>query len=96
MHWQAWIWSCTVDRLLLACQFAFNWDDDGFACSNTMGISNLSLSLSHEYHHLDSLQLMNGKDGIKHHFLESIEKAYYIVKKMLFVLVFPRPYGAKE
>jgi hypothetical protein len=39
---------------------------------------------------------MNGKDGIKHHFLESIEKAYYIVKKMLFVLVFPRPYGAKE
>jgi hypothetical protein len=27
-----------------------NCDDDGFACSNTMGISNLSLSLSQEYH----------------------------------------------
>jgi hypothetical protein len=40
-----------VNGSLPACGFAFDWDDDGFACSNTMGISNLSLSLSHEYHH---------------------------------------------
>jgi hypothetical protein len=30
--------------------------------SNTLEISNLSLSLSHEYYHLDSLQLTNGKE----------------------------------
>jgi hypothetical protein len=55
-------------------QFAFHWDDDGFACSNTMGrISNLSLSLSHEYHHPDSLRLTNGKEGSKQHFLETTE-----------------------
>jgi hypothetical protein len=53
MQWQAWIWSCSVDDLLSECRFAFNWDNDGFACSKTMGISNLSLSLSHEYHHPD-------------------------------------------
>jgi hypothetical protein len=44
-----------------------------------MRISNLSLSLSHEYHHPASLQLTKGKGGSKHHFLESIEKAYYLV-----------------
>jgi hypothetical protein len=68
MQWQAWIWSCTVDHLLSACRFAFDWDDDGFACSKTMEVSNLSLSLSHEYRHPDSLQLTNVKDGIKQHF----------------------------
>jgi hypothetical protein len=63
MQWQAWIWSCSVVRLLSACGFAFDWDDDGFGvCSKTMEISNLSLSLSHEYDHPDSLQLSNGKD----------------------------------
>jgi hypothetical protein len=61
--------------LLSACRFAFDWDDERFACSNTMGISNLSLSLSHEYHHPHSLQLTNGKEGSKQHFLESIEEA---------------------
>jgi hypothetical protein len=39
---------------LSSCRFAFDWDDDGFACSKTMEISNLSLSLYYEYHHLDS------------------------------------------
>jgi hypothetical protein len=46
-----------------ACQLAFDGDNDGFACSITMGISNLSLSLSHEYHHLDSLQLNKWESG---------------------------------
>jgi hypothetical protein len=67
------------------CGFAFDWDDDGFACSKTMGISNLSLFLSHEYHHPDSLQLTNGKDRSKQHPLWSIEKAYYLVEGMMFV-----------
>jgi hypothetical protein len=52
-----------------------------------MGISNLSLFLSHDYHHAYSLQLTNGKDGIKHHYLESIEEAYYLVEVMVFVSV---------
>jgi hypothetical protein len=60
-----------------------------FACSKTMmGISNLSLFLSYEYHHPDSLnlslllsyeyhhpyslQLTNGKEGSKQHFWESM------------------------
>jgi hypothetical protein len=72
MQWQAWIWSCSVNGSFSACQFAFDWDNDGFACSSSMGISNLSLSQSHEYHHPDSLQLTNGKDGSKQHFLGSI------------------------
>jgi hypothetical protein len=54
-----------------------------------MGISNLSLSLSHDYHHAYSLQLTNGKDGIKHQFLESIEEAYYSVERKVFMSVFP-------
>jgi hypothetical protein len=45
-----------------------------------MGISNLSLSLSHEYHHPDSIKFTNGKDGRKQHFGESIEEAYYLVE----------------
>jgi hypothetical protein len=57
-----------------------------------MGISNLSLSLSHEYHHAYSLQLTNGKDGSKQH-LESIEEAYYLAEEMMFVSVFPRRFG---
>jgi hypothetical protein len=88
MQWQACIRSCSVDGSLLAWWFAFNRDDDRFACSKTMGISNLSLSLSHEYHHPDSLQLTNGKDGSNQHLLESIEEAYYLVEVMLFVSVF--------
>jgi hypothetical protein len=55
-----------------------------------MEISSLSLSLSHDYHHAYSLQLTNGKDGIKHHFLESIKEAYYLVERMVFVSVFSR------
>jgi hypothetical protein len=82
---------------LSAYRFAFDWDDDGFTCSNTMGISTLSLSLSHDYHHLDSLQLANGKDGTKQHFWDGIEEAYYAVKEMLFVSVFPsRRFGAND
>jgi hypothetical protein len=96
MQWQAWIRSCSVDRLLSACLFAFDWDDDGFACSRSMGISNLSLSLSHDYHHAYSLQLTKGKDGIKHHFLESIEEAYYLVEVMVFVSFCPRRFGAND
>jgi hypothetical protein len=61
MQWQVGIRSCSVDRLLSACLFAFDWDDDGFACSKTMEISNLSRSLSHDYHHAYSLQLRTGK-----------------------------------
>jgi hypothetical protein len=90
MQWQAWIWSCTVDRLLSACRFAFGWDDVGFSCSSTVAKWNLSLSLSHEYHHPDSLQLTNRKDGSKNHNWESIEEAYYLVEVMVFVSVFPR------
>jgi hypothetical protein len=56
-----------------------------------MGISNLSLSLSHEYHHAYSLQLTNGKDGSKQHSLESIEEAYYLAEEMMFV--FPCRFG---
>jgi hypothetical protein len=89
MQWQEWIWSCTINGSLSACQVAFDWDDDGFACSKTMEISNLSFSLSHEYHHPDSLQLTNGKEGNKHHFLESIEEAYHLVEIMLFLSNFP-------
>jgi hypothetical protein len=91
MQWHAGIRSCSVDRLLSACLvFAFlDWAHDGFACSRSMGISNLSLSLSHDYHHAYSLQLTNGKDGIKHHFLDSIEEAYCLVERMAFVSVFP-------
>jgi hypothetical protein len=55
-----------------------------------MGKSNLALSLSHEYHHPDSLHLTKGKDRHKQHFLENIEEAYYLVERMLFVSVFPR------
>jgi hypothetical protein len=87
MQWQAWIWSCTMDR---SCRFAFDCDDDGFACSNTMGMRNLSFSLSHHYHHADSLQLANGKDRSTHHFLESTEEAYYLVEVMLFLSFFRR------
>jgi hypothetical protein len=47
---------------------ATDWEDDGFACRYTTGISNFSLSLSHEYHQADSLQLTDGKDGSKQHF----------------------------
>jgi hypothetical protein len=90
MQWQAWIWSCSVNGFLLACGFLFNWDDDGFACNKTMEISNLSLSQSHEYHHPDSLQLTNSKEGNKHHFLGSIEETNYLVERMVFVSVFPR------
>jgi hypothetical protein len=36
MQWQAGIRSCSVDRLLLECLVAFDWDDDGFSCSNTV------------------------------------------------------------
>jgi hypothetical protein len=68
MQWQAWIRSSTVDCLLSARQFAFDWGNDGFACSKTMEISNVSLSLSHECHHPESLQLTNVKDGIKQRF----------------------------
>jgi hypothetical protein len=75
---------------LPACLFAFDWDDDGFACSKTMEISNLSLSLSHDYHHAYSLELTNGKEGSKQHSLRSTEEAYYLVEGMMFVSVFPR------
>jgi hypothetical protein len=92
-QWQAWIHSCSVDGLLSACLFAFDWDDDGFSCSRSMGISNLSLSLSHEYHHQDSLELTKRKDGSKRHFLESIDEAYYLVEVMLFLSFFPRRFG---
>jgi hypothetical protein len=79
-----------VHRLLLLCQFGFDWEDDGFACSNTMEISNLSLSLSqHENHHPDLLELAIGKGGSKQHFWCSRDEAYYLVKELLFVLVFP-------
>jgi hypothetical protein len=30
MQWQAWIWSCSVDRFLSECLFAFDWDELGF------------------------------------------------------------------
>jgi hypothetical protein len=89
MQWQAWIRSCSVNGSLSACWFAFDWYDDGFSCSNTVAKWNLSLFLSHEYHHPDSLQLTNGKDGSKQHFLESIEEAYYLVEVMLFVSFLP-------
>jgi hypothetical protein len=46
---------------------------------------NPSLSLSNKQHHPDSLQLTKGKGGSKHHFLGSIEEAYYLVEVMLFV-----------
>jgi hypothetical protein len=60
--------------LMVCCQSVFDWyNHDGFAFSKTMGISNLSLSLSHEYHHGDSLQLMNGKDGTKQHSGERVQ-----------------------
>jgi hypothetical protein len=39
-----------VGRLLSSCLFAFDSDDDGFSCSNTVAKLNLSLSQSHEYH----------------------------------------------
>jgi hypothetical protein len=68
MQWQAWIWSCIVNGLLSACSFAFDWDADGFACSKTMGMINLSLSLSHDDHHPDLLLLVKGKEGSKQHF----------------------------
>jgi hypothetical protein len=42
-----------VGRLLSSCLFAFDSDDDGFSCSNTVAKWNLSLSQSHEYHHPD-------------------------------------------
>jgi hypothetical protein len=70
--------------------FAFDWDNVGFSCSNTVAKWNLSLSLPHEYHHPDSLQLTNRKDGSKNHYWESIEEAYYLVEVMVFVSVFPR------
>jgi hypothetical protein len=49
-------------------RFAFDWDDDWFACSKSMQLSNLSLSLSHEYHHPGSLLLATGKDRNKQHY----------------------------
>jgi hypothetical protein len=36
MQWQAWIWSCSVNRLLSAWLFAFDSDHDGFSCSKTV------------------------------------------------------------
>jgi hypothetical protein len=71
MQWKACIPSCSVDCLFSLCQFAFDRDNDGFAYSKTMRVSNLSLSLSHKYHHADALQLMNGKEGSKQHFWEN-------------------------
>jgi hypothetical protein len=53
MQWQASKRRKFGRRLLSSCQFAFDSDDERFACSKTMEISNLSLSLSHEYHHPD-------------------------------------------
>jgi hypothetical protein len=41
-------------------------DDDGFACRNNMGISNLSLSLSHEYHHHHPDSQMGKKEANCH------------------------------
>jgi hypothetical protein len=79
MQWQAWIWSCAVNGSLSACRFAFDWDDDGFSCSNTVAKGNLSLKK--KYHHPDSLQLTNGKDGGKNQ---------YLVEVMVFVSFFPR------
>jgi hypothetical protein len=38
-------------------------------------MSNLSLSLSHEYDHPDTLQLTNRKEGSQQHFLQGIEEA---------------------
>jgi hypothetical protein len=40
-----------VGRLLSSCRFAFDSDDERFACSRSMEISNLSLSQSYECHH---------------------------------------------
>jgi hypothetical protein len=68
---------------------AFDWDSEGFSCSNTVAKRNLSIFLSHEYHHAYSLQLRNRKEGSKQHFLGSIEEAYYLVEDMLFVSFFP-------
>jgi hypothetical protein len=49
-------------------------------------MSNLSLSLSHEYNHPDTLQLTNRKEGSQQHFLQGIEEAsYYLDKDMLFL-----------
>jgi hypothetical protein len=39
---------------VVVCQFALDWDYDGFACSESMEIINLLLSLGNEYHHPDS------------------------------------------
>jgi hypothetical protein len=61
MQRQAWIWSCSVDDMLSECGLAFDWDDDGFACSNTMGISKLSLSLYHMT--IITLTHFNSQDG---------------------------------
>jgi hypothetical protein len=44
----------SIGRLISACRFAFDCDNDGFACSRSMETSNLSLSQSNEYHHPDS------------------------------------------
>jgi hypothetical protein len=57
--------------------------------------SKLSLSQSHDYHHLDSLQLMDRKEGSKQHFLESTEEAYYLVVVMPSVSFFLCRFGAK-
>jgi hypothetical protein len=38
MQRQTWIWSSTINGSLLACLFAFDWEDDGFASSRSMGI----------------------------------------------------------
>jgi hypothetical protein len=53
MQWQASKRRKFGRRLLSSCQFAFDWENDGLACSKTMEISNLSLSVCNEYHHPD-------------------------------------------
>jgi hypothetical protein len=63
-------WVLLCRWFIVGMLIAFVWDDEWFACSKTMEISNLSLSLSHEYHHPNSLELTNGKDGTKQHVRE--------------------------
>jgi hypothetical protein len=67
MQWQAWIRSCFVDRF---CRHVYLHSIGTMMGFHAVKLwqNDLSLSQSHEYHHPDSLQLTNKKDGSKNHY----------------------------
>jgi hypothetical protein len=76
----------------LSCWFAFNCDNNGFSCRKTVAKWNLSLSLSQEYIHPDSLQTCKGER--RTHIVTSIvcRGANYLAIEMKFCVPLSFPW----